>query len=131
MLGEKARGEVPMVMYEPHRQEPSAPQFCGQDGGYEFPSPPPYSCRETTTIEEPASNHCGRDLLQQTNIHNLSFLPPAHHHPGHLQTGQAVLPPVHKPVHGWVLLWMLLRTSLCEGLQGCRPLLPVLPVSHL
>lgn len=36
MFAEKARGEVPMVMYEPHRQrhgqEPSAPHFCGQEG---------------------------------------------------------------------------------------------------
>ncbi|XP_064008750.1 lITAF domain-containing protein [Pogoniulus pusillus] len=57
MATEKARVEIPMVMYEPHheayRQEPSAPEYCGQAGGYEYPSPPPYSYRETTTIEQP------------------------------------------------------------------------------
>ncbi|XP_027741960.1 cell death-inducing p53-target protein 1-like [Empidonax traillii] len=57
MSSEKGRVEIPMVMYEPHqefyRQEPSAPQFSSQEGGYEYPSPPPYSYRETTTIEQP------------------------------------------------------------------------------
>lgn len=36
MANEKARVEIPMVMYEPHheayRQEPSAPEYCGQAG---------------------------------------------------------------------------------------------------
>ncbi|XP_068003254.1 lITAF domain-containing protein isoform X2 [Melanerpes formicivorus] len=57
MASEKGRVEIPMVMYEPHHEayriEPSAPEYCGQDGGYEYPSPPPYSYRETTTIEQP------------------------------------------------------------------------------
>lgn len=49
-----------------------------------------------------ASDHCSRNLLKQTNIHNMPFLPPAHHHTGHLQTGQTVLPSVHQLVYGWV-----------------------------
>ncbi|XP_010163656.1 cell death-inducing p53-target protein 1-like [Antrostomus carolinensis] len=57
MASEKGRVEIPMIMYEPHHepymQEPSAPAYCSQEGGYEYPSPPPYSCRETTTIEQP------------------------------------------------------------------------------
>ncbi|XP_066054094.1 lITAF domain-containing protein [Chamaea fasciata] len=56
MSGEKQRREVPTMVYEPHyeryRPEPSAPEF-GQEGGYEYPSPPPYSYRETTIVEEP------------------------------------------------------------------------------
>ncbi|KAJ7408253.1 cell death-inducing p53-target protein 1 [Pitangus sulphuratus] len=57
MSSEKGHVEIPMIMYEPHqefyRQEPSAPEFSSQEGGYEYPSPPPYSYRETTTIEQP------------------------------------------------------------------------------
>ncbi|KAL2298835.1 hypothetical protein Nmel_014441 [Mimus melanotis] len=57
MSGEKhQRRDVPMIVYEPHheryRPEPSAPEF-SQEGGYEYPSPPPYSYRETTIVEEP------------------------------------------------------------------------------
>ncbi|XP_013795709.1 lITAF domain-containing protein [Apteryx mantelli] len=57
MASEKGRTEIPMIMYEPHRgsyvQEPSAPEYCGQEGGYEYPSPPPYSYRETVNLEQP------------------------------------------------------------------------------
>ncbi|XP_010151871.1 PREDICTED: uncharacterized protein LOC104511101, partial [Eurypyga helias] len=56
MASEKGCVEIPMVMYEPHRepytQEPSAPEYCSQ-GGYEYPAPPPYTCRETATLEPP------------------------------------------------------------------------------
>ncbi|XP_061214292.1 lITAF domain-containing protein [Neopsephotus bourkii] len=57
MPTEKARAEIPMIMYEPrhepYAQEPSAPEYCSQEGGYEYPAPPPYSYRETATIEQP------------------------------------------------------------------------------
>ncbi|XP_010207838.2 lITAF domain-containing protein [Colius striatus] len=57
MASEKGCVEIPMIMYEPHRepyrQEPSAPEYYSQEGGYEYPPPPPYSCRETATIEQP------------------------------------------------------------------------------
>ncbi|EOB08953.1 hypothetical protein Anapl_03970 [Anas platyrhynchos] len=59
MASEKGRVEIPMVMYEqhqePYRQEPSAPEYCSQEGGYEYPPPPPYSCHETTTVEQPVT----------------------------------------------------------------------------
>ncbi|XP_033921105.1 lITAF domain-containing protein isoform X2 [Melopsittacus undulatus] len=59
MPSEKARAEIPMIMYEPrpepYAQEPSAPEYCSQEGGYEYPAPPPYSYRETATIEQPVT----------------------------------------------------------------------------
>lgn len=41
MPSEKGRVEIPMIMYEPHHesytQEPSAPEYCSQEGKQALP----------------------------------------------------------------------------------------------